>query len=101
VQDAVAAANALAGPLRRGTLTEKDLADVQRRRRPPTTVMQSIQVLLHRRITRPGGLAVRLPDRLPAPVGAAGRVALPAFRWLAARLIGLGFRPEHVHVDAG
>src|SRR6478752_2750481 len=93
VQDAVAAANALAGPLRRGTLTEEDLADVQRRRRPPTTVMQSIQVLLHRRITRPGGLAVRLPDRLPAPVGAAGRVALPAFRWLAARLIGLGFRP--------
>lgn len=43
VQDAVAAATILAEPLRRGHVTRRDLAAVQRRRRLPTVVTQSVQ----------------------------------------------------------
>src|SRR5207237_8231445 len=46
IQDAVAAANRLAGPLRAGYVTDGDLAMVQRRRMFPTRVPQGIQPLV-------------------------------------------------------
>src|SRR3954451_23834551 len=48
VQDAVAAANLLAGPLRAGSITTSDLRKVQRRREFPTKVTQRLQRALHR-----------------------------------------------------
>ena len=45
IQDAVAAANLLAAPLRAGTVGDDDLAAVQRRRMFPTRVTQALQVL--------------------------------------------------------
>ncbi|MEU9477972.1 FAD-dependent oxidoreductase [Streptomyces sp. NPDC048191] len=53
VQDAVAAARHLAGPLRRGTVRRRDLRAVQRRRRPTTVVTQTLQRAAHARFIAP------------------------------------------------
>ncbi|MCU1405894.1 MAG: monooxygenase [Glaciihabitans sp.] len=95
IQDAVAAANLLARPLAAGTLTERNLTAVQRRRLWPVRRMQSVQLALHRRIARPGGGAV-----IPNPMPAGGRLLLaiimPILRPVAARIVGRGFRPERI-----
>jgi 2-polyprenyl-6-methoxyphenol hydroxylase-like FAD-dependent oxidoreductase len=96
VQDAIATANLLATALGRGGVSEEQLGAVQRRRELPVRLMQPLQVALHRQVTRPGGLASRLPSSLPGPVRALGRLSAPAVQTLAARLVGLGFRPERV-----
>ena len=44
IQDAVATANALAGPLKRGHCSEEDLARVQKRRELPTRWTQAAQL---------------------------------------------------------
>ena len=91
VQDAVGTATLLAEPLRRGLVTERDLAAVQRRRMPAAALIQTTQRLLHRRLMGPilGGqtadppaVMVKLLHRLP---------------WLAvipAYVVGVGLRPE-------
>src|SRR5438093_10557941 len=53
VQDAVEAANLLAEPLRRGTLTENDLAAVQKRREPTVKIVQGMQRVMQNRIAAP------------------------------------------------
>ena len=99
VQDAIATANLLAADLRRGlVVTERALARVQRRRELPVRLMQPIQLVLHRRVVRPGGPAGRVPETLPAPVRLLGRAVQPVVQRLTARLIGLGFRPERVRL---
>ena len=93
-QDAVAAANILWQPLRTAILSEDDLAKVQKRRELPTRLMQRLQVIIQnnvieRLLTAEGPLPPPLPLRL-----------VSRFAWLRripARIIGLGFRPEHVH----
>jgi 2-polyprenyl-6-methoxyphenol hydroxylase-like FAD-dependent oxidoreductase len=98
VQDAVAAANVLAEPLRARTVTVRDLQVVERRRLFPIRVTQAAQVFAAARIfagAAPGG---------PKPPSQTGR--LPWAAWLLkrfpylqrfpARFIGLGVRPEHV-----
>ena len=97
VQDAVAAANLLAAPLRGGTLTEADLARVQRRRTPPTVATQLLQRVIQRRVVAPT-LAGRAPPRPPRVVRLLAR--FPALQVLPARLIGVGFRPEHVRTGS-
>ena len=93
IQDAVATANLLVGPLRTGTLSEDDLARVERRRKPPVRVMQALQLTLHNVVAKPGGGA-NLPS--PAALRRIFALAGPLSRPLAARLIGRGFRPERV-----
>jgi 2-polyprenyl-6-methoxyphenol hydroxylase-like FAD-dependent oxidoreductase len=93
IQDAVAAANLLASPLRAGTLKDTDLAAVQARREWPTEMTQRLQLLMQDAIIAPT-LAANGPLKPP--------LFLRAMRWipflsqLPARLIGLGVRPEHV-----
>jgi len=90
VQDAVAAANLLVRPLRTGTLSERDLARVQRRRALPAAVTQAGQRAIHRRIVAPlldGGAP-------PAPVRMLER--FPALQAIPAYLLAIGIRPEHV-----
>jgi 2-polyprenyl-6-methoxyphenol hydroxylase-like FAD-dependent oxidoreductase len=103
VQDAVATANLVGPALREGPVEEAVLARVQHRRQLPTTTMQRLQVLLHRRVARPGGPGASVPQTFPGPVRAVGRAVRPVVQRLAARLVGRGFRPEHVRlgVDAG
>src|SRR5207253_2411276 len=94
VQDAVAAANILWRPLREGTLTEDDLADVQARREFPTRVTQRLQVLVQNKVID-RALGAERPLRAPWPVRMLSR--FPWLRRIPARLVGLGVRPEHVH----
>src|SRR6185369_13742053 len=53
VQDAVAAANILAVPLREGRVTLRDLGRVQRRRELPVRVTQRLQLLIQNRVVKP------------------------------------------------
>ena len=92
IQDAVAAANLLAGPLLAGNLTRAHLAAVQRRREWPTRFIQTVQAIVQRQLV---ARALRDgPFRLPWPVRIAP--ALPWLRDLPARLVGWGVRPERV-----
>jgi 2-polyprenyl-6-methoxyphenol hydroxylase-like FAD-dependent oxidoreductase len=93
IQDAVAAANALAMPLSRASVSDDDLASVQRRRDFPTRMTQRMQLFLQRNVigrvlasgATPGiGWPIRLLQ------------IFPVLRRIPARLIGMGFRPEHV-----
>jgi 2-polyprenyl-6-methoxyphenol hydroxylase-like FAD-dependent oxidoreductase len=95
LQDAVATANLLAAPLRAGSLTEEDLARVQKRRARPVARMQSLQLALHERLGRPGGGAI-LPYPLPWPVRALLAIVIPPLRLVSAHVLGRGFRPEHI-----
>ena len=94
VQDAVAAANILAAPLREGRLTTSDLEAVQRRRTFPMKVVQAMQLTVQSRIVDP------LLDS-DKPVTAPWIVRLfnrfPFLRRIPARIVGIGVRPEHVH----
>lgn len=94
VQDAVAAANLLASSLARGENPDLRLPEVQARRMRPVRLTQAVQKLAQDEVIAPllsegtkldkPPLAVRLLD------------AVPRLRGIPARLIGLGFRPEHV-----
>ena len=53
VQDAVAAANILAAPLRDGSVGPEHLQAVQRRRELPIRLTQRLQVLIQNRVIRP------------------------------------------------
>jgi 2-polyprenyl-6-methoxyphenol hydroxylase-like FAD-dependent oxidoreductase len=92
VQDAVAAANLLWRPLRDRFLTEAHLAAVQRRRAFPTRATQRLQVIVQNRVLD-SVLAGTTPGP-PWPVRLLDRFAL--LRRLPGRLVGMGFRPEHV-----
>lgn len=93
IQDAVAAANILAAPLRNGTLADNHLAAVEARRSFPTKATQKLQLMMQR-------------DRGKREADDKRREGPPAFmrhiaRWpilahLAGRLVGLGFRSERV-----
>ncbi|QJW97544.1 FAD-dependent oxidoreductase [Frigoriglobus tundricola] len=94
IQDAVAAANALAEKLKTGTVTNADLAAVQRRRTLPTRLTQWLQVQIQKRVIS-RTLAARGPMTVPRFARALER--FPFLRRIPARLIGIGVRPEHVH----
>jgi len=97
IQDAVAAANILAPRLLKGGVTEDDLQRVQRRREFPTRATQRLQVFLQNRVI---GQVLQSTGKLspPLPIRLLGR--WPWLRRIPARLIGLGFRPEHVRLPA-
>jgi 2-polyprenyl-6-methoxyphenol hydroxylase-like FAD-dependent oxidoreductase len=94
IQDAVAAANILAAPLREGRLTDADLAAVEARRLFPARATQAAQVFLQNRIIAPSLAAAGGEIKVPFVV----RLMqwLPILRRLPARLVGMGVRPEHV-----
>ncbi|HYZ23164.1 MAG TPA: FAD-dependent oxidoreductase, partial [Rhodopila sp.] len=98
IQDAVAAANIIAAPLRQGRIEPSDLQAVQRRRAWPTAMTQRMQVLIQNRIIGraldQAGTARPGTARPPWPMRAVNLV--PPLQRLPARIIGLGFRPEHV-----
>jgi 2-polyprenyl-6-methoxyphenol hydroxylase-like FAD-dependent oxidoreductase len=93
VQDAVAAANLLAEPLRNGTPTTDQLARVQARREWPTRVTQRIQIFIQNKVVVPV-LTGTAPPRPPLLVKLLDW--FPALRGIPARVIGVGVRPEHI-----
>jgi 2-polyprenyl-6-methoxyphenol hydroxylase-like FAD-dependent oxidoreductase len=106
IQDAVAAANILWAPLRHrqagppeagpyvpGVPSAADLQAVQRRRQLATRLTQRMQVLIQNQVisrTIQDGVPTRLP-RLARLLN-----TFPFLRRIPARVVGLGFRPEHV-----
>ncbi len=97
IQDAVAAANALAGPLRSGAVGEDVLSQIQRRRELPTIITQRMQLAVQKRVIGQV-LATRAPVKPPAFLELFS--AFPLLRRIPGRLIGMGVRPEHVHTPA-
>jgi len=93
IQDAVATGNILAQPLRDGRLTDADLQAVQRRRTLPTRLIQGMQVAVQQRILDPV-IGSDKPIAAPWPLRLFNH--LPWLARIPARLIGVGFRPEHV-----
>jgi 2-polyprenyl-6-methoxyphenol hydroxylase-like FAD-dependent oxidoreductase len=94
IQDAVAAANLLAGPLRDGPVDIALLRRLQKRRWLPTVVTQGVQVFIHRHLLEPI-LAATRPLKVPFVLRLLQR--FPYLRRLPARAVGIGLRPEHVH----
>lgn len=98
IQDAVAAANILAGPLAAGQSVDDLLVKVEQRRSLPTRLVQRAQKVAQDRIIsavlRPGARF----DRPPLPVRLLNRFAL--LRRIPGRLIGLGVRRERVRSPA-
>lgn len=91
VQDAVAAARMLAPTLVAGTLTERHLAAVARRRTPPTFVTQALQGAIHATIRR----ALTHPRaEWPPRVARAVVTRLPWLTAVPAYVVGVGVRPE-------
>jgi len=93
IQDAVAAANILVPRFRAGAVGLDDLRAVQKRRALPTRLTQRMQVLIQNRVI---GSVLR-GDATPKPplvMKLLGRY--PMLRGLPARIIGMGFRPEHI-----
>jgi len=93
IQDAVAAANLLAAPLREGRLATEDLRRVQRRRELPTRVTQRLQIFMQNRVIR---RVLGSTDKLAPPLAVQLLARFPFLRRIPARLIGIGVRPEHV-----
>lgn len=92
IQDAVAAAARLAPALLRRNVTVKDLAAVQRRRLPPTVIIQTVQRGMHRAVFVPLFSGKR--SGAPPFMQFVGR-HFPAMRRILPRLIAIGPRPEH------
>jgi 2-polyprenyl-6-methoxyphenol hydroxylase-like FAD-dependent oxidoreductase len=100
VQDAVAAANILAGPLAAGDDVTPLLKRVQERRLFPTRVIQGVQKAIHDRVLTPLVVRKIVLDKLPWPLRLFKR--LPFLTRIPARLVGLGIRREHIRSpDAG
>jgi 2-polyprenyl-6-methoxyphenol hydroxylase-like FAD-dependent oxidoreductase len=91
IQDAVATANLLARPLKEGR-ADASLHLVQRRREFPTRAIQFMQIRAH------SGIAwvFRHPGPIRAPWQFKLVTQIPGLQHVMGRIIGIGFRPEHV-----
>jgi 2-polyprenyl-6-methoxyphenol hydroxylase-like FAD-dependent oxidoreductase len=95
IQDAVAAANILVPALSKGASADAYLHKVQAHREFPTRMTQGFQIFAHKRFITPA-LATKAPlKRLPLPLALLKH--FPILRRIPARMVGLGFRPEHIH----
>ncbi len=98
IQDAVAAANMLAPKVLAGRVTVADLHAVQHRRESAARRTQALQLFIQRHFigkVLSSGSAPFL-HRLPALLR-----LLPFLPRVPGRLVGLGFRPEHVANSSG
>src|SRR4029077_19052050 len=94
--DAIAAANILAEPLRRRSVSLDDLRRVQKRRNFPTWATQKMQGAIQNNVIDPM-LASGTTPQVP-------RIIRLAQHWpwllrIPARIIGMGVRPEHVRTQ--
>jgi 2-polyprenyl-6-methoxyphenol hydroxylase-like FAD-dependent oxidoreductase len=93
IQDAVATANILGPILARRAPTQREIHGVQRRRNFPTRATQRLQLAIQNNVIRrvlSSGKALTLPW----PLKLLRR--WPLLRRLPARVLGVGFRAEHV-----
>jgi 2-polyprenyl-6-methoxyphenol hydroxylase-like FAD-dependent oxidoreductase len=95
IQDGVAAANLLAGPLQGRRVRAADLAAVQKRRTLPTRVTQAIQLAAHRGFAR----VFENPGQIQAPWQMKAVQRIPGIHRALGYAVGVGARPEHVRKD--
>jgi 2-polyprenyl-6-methoxyphenol hydroxylase-like FAD-dependent oxidoreductase len=93
IQDAVATANILGDKLREGPVTASDLQAVQRRRERPARATQRLQVFLHEHLLEK---IFDSPQLIDPPLPFVLLEKFPRLRRIPARMIGVGFRPEHI-----
>ncbi|HKV44421.1 MAG TPA: FAD-dependent oxidoreductase [bacterium] len=94
IQDATVAANLLWDALRRGRVSTRDLAEVQRRRELPVRVIQTMQSFIHRRLLGP---VLASHEHAPAfPPALRFLLRAPVIRGLLPRLVAFGFQRPHV-----
>jgi 2-polyprenyl-6-methoxyphenol hydroxylase-like FAD-dependent oxidoreductase len=94
VQDAVAAANILAVPLREGRLSTEHLDQIQRRRTFPMKVIQKIQTTVQERLL---DKILDAQEPMTAPFVVRLFDMIPFLQRIPARIVGIGVRPEHIH----
>jgi 2-polyprenyl-6-methoxyphenol hydroxylase-like FAD-dependent oxidoreductase len=92
IQDAVAAANILAKPLQTRAPDDRDLAAVQKRREFPARATQRMQILIQNNVIK----RVLRSSRIQAPWLLKLVDRWPLLQRIPARLVGVGFGPEHV-----
>ena len=93
IQDAVAANNVLWEPLGKGRVPVATLAKVQARREWPTKMTQALQLFIQKRVI---SSVLSMTDRPRPPFVVTLLNRFPFLRRIPARLIGMGFRAEHV-----
>ena len=93
IQDAVATANRLGPILLKRTPSESDLDAVQKRRSFPTRATQRMQIIIQNNVI---SHVLRSSQPLTVPWIVKLLDTWPALRRIPARIVGVGFRPEHV-----
>ena len=96
IQDAVSAANVLVPRLVQGTVSENDLAEVQRRREVAVAFIQKLQRFIQNRIIA-AALKSDKPFQPPLPMRLLSKV--PFFRRKFAQVLAYGLRPEMLDVN--
>ena len=96
IQDAIATANLLTGPLQQRCVPEAALAAVQKRRELPTRVTQAIQIFAHRGLAR----VFENPGPIQAPWQVKAVMRIPGIHRALGYAVGIGMRPEHVRERA-
>jgi 2-polyprenyl-6-methoxyphenol hydroxylase-like FAD-dependent oxidoreductase len=94
IQDAVVAANVLWEPLRRGRISTRDLAKVQRQREPSVRVTQAVQAFIQQMFFRAVLTSIKppvLPQRILRVL-----LRLPVLGDLPARFVAFGIRRPRV-----
>jgi 2-polyprenyl-6-methoxyphenol hydroxylase-like FAD-dependent oxidoreductase len=94
VQDAVAAANRLAAPLKSGTASDDDLRAIEARRTLPVRFTQWLQLTMQNRIV---SRALSGRQRPKPPLLFKLLNAFPPLQRIPGRLLAVGIRPEHIH----
>jgi len=93
IQDAVATANLLGKKLCSGRVETIDLKAVQNRRERPARLTQRVQIFLHEHLLQ---RIFDSSETLRPPLAMRLLEQFPPLRRIPARMIGIGFRPEHI-----
>ena len=94
IQDAAVGANVLTKPLLAGSVSEADLAEVQRQREWPTRAIQAMQSFMQKNLI---GAALRAQTALTVPWQFRLFSRIPILRDLPARMIAFGVRRVHLN----
>jgi len=93
IQDAVATANILGEKLREGRVEPNNLRAVQHRRERPAHLTQRAQIFIHEHFLE---RVFKANEQISSPLPERLLEEFPLLRRIPARMIGIGFRPEHV-----
>jgi 2-polyprenyl-6-methoxyphenol hydroxylase-like FAD-dependent oxidoreductase len=99
IHDAVAAGNILVPAFRGNSLSDLSLATLQKvqaRREKPTRRMQRIQIFMQDHVLSP---LLQQKQQMQMPWFLKAFNIFPILQRIPARIIGMGFQPEHIEID--